>query len=215
MAQKTTTLIHHVKTLGLSQKECATIIEYLNDYSEDKSVVNLVKRLISLLQPVEYLPLLKDIRHSIRKQDKSHFDKLINVYLYGNHTSQNNQNPLHRKTHSAFNTKEPRYVTSHTLNNWSFKVINIEKVSGNVGLFLCAKVESIPGIKVGHVDEGSIAYIKGVRKGDYIIEVNGKSMEKITLKTALAVLPLLTTLKLIIKRPEKIIKSLSTSLNPW
>ncbi|XP_066910748.1 whirlin-like [Clytia hemisphaerica] len=212
MSQKTTTLIQHIKALGLSQKECAKVIEYLNDYAEDKSVVNLVKKLISLLQPVEYLSLLKDIRHSIRQKDQPYFDKLINIYLYGNDASQNNHS--HRKTHSALNATEPRYVTSHG-NKWSFKVINIEKVSGNVGLFLCGKIESIPGLKVGYIDEGSIAHTKGVKKGDYIIEVNGKSMEKISLKTALAVLPLLTSLKLIIKRPEKIIKTLSTSLNPW
>lgn len=206
----------HIKELNLSKKECDRLIEILNDYHKDRSVGNLVKRLIGLLQPVEYLPLLKDIKNSIFKHHCSKFDNIINTYLFG---PQELSSKSHRKSQSALSPKECLY---HSLCSdyvrkgiYTFKVVTIEKVSDDVGIFICEKTENVPGIKVGNVTHGSIAHRKDVRKGDYIIELNGKQMKNIALKNALRIFPLLTSIHLVIKRPNSPLDSQCASYNPW
>lgn len=212
---KTSKFIHHIKELNLSQKECSTLIEILNDYQEDGLVDSLVKKLIQLLQPVEYLSLLNDIKHSILKQHVQKFDEMIKRYLFPPQRLSKN----HRKTQSAVLPKHSLYYSLCSgvvrKGTFTFKVVNIEKVFKDVGIFVCAKTENVSGIKIGNIPHNSIAYHKNLRSGDYIIELNGKPMENVSLKSVLKILPLLTSLHLIIKRPDKPVDCQSVSFNPW
>ena len=212
---KTSRFIHDIKELNLSQKECSTLIEILNDYHEDGLVDILVKKLIKLLQPVEYLSLLNDIKHSILKQHVHKFDEMIKRYLFSPQRLSNN----HRKTQSAVLPKSSLYrsLCSSVVRKgiFTFKVVNIERVFKDVGIFICAQRENISGIKIGNITHNSNAHRKDLRCGDYIIELNGKPMENVSLKSVLKILPLLTSLHLIIKRPDKPFACQSISFNPW
>ena len=213
---KTSKMIHHIKELDLSQKECSRLIEILNDYHEDRLVGVLVKKLISLLQPVEYLPLLTDIRCSISKKHICLFDQMINGYLFA--PQKLLKDP--RKTQSVILPKDCMYHSLCTSTvrkgNYTFKVVTIEKVFCDVGIFICAKTENASGIKIGNVTHNSVAHRRDIRCGDYIIELNGKPMEKVSLKSTLKILPLLTSLHLIIKRPDRpYFDSQSVLFNPW
>jgi len=204
--------------LSLSKKECGRLIEILNSYNEDKSVGRLVKSLINLLQPVEYLPLLKDIRRRIYKNHVLLFDTLINTYLYRSFSSAVGPND-HRKAYSvATLPKNGLHSTVKRALPCRFLLVQFHQPLErfvDVGIFFCDKLESLSGIKVGAVGHNSPAAGKGVRLGDYVIEVNGRSLEKVSLKTALRILPSLKSIHLVIRRHKKVSKITLTSFNPW
>ncbi len=183
----------------------------LKDYKTYKSLDKLLRSLLTCLNTPEKQQLFKDVRHLILPSQQQKYDTLIeNVGILSSQDEPSKQETTNIMN-GAKDTSPSAVGKYRVVSLINDKVNNID-----LGFTICGGKEFGIGIYVSRVAENSPSYIAGLRRNDFIIEVNGISLQNISLVSAANLFSSLSKLKIVVKEEIQTgIFDHTSSLNPW
>ncbi len=190
----------------LSEEEKYYFSYALKDYKTYKSIEKLVRSLLTCLNSPEKRQLLKDVRNFVLPSQQRKFDTLLEECGVSKTNTREVLNFPTGGPHAA--TTSPKYRVVSLIND---KINNID-----LGFRVCGGKEIDSGIYVASVIENSPSFNAGLCRNNLLIEVNGISLQNISLKSAANLLASLSKLKIVAKEDTRAdILDKTESINPW
>ena len=188
----------------LSDQEKQYLSYALKDYRSFKSVDKLVRSLLTCLNTPAKLQIIKDVRNFVLPNHVQTFDALIRNAFQKEASIKNGKTQTNGSLRPAKSQGKYRVVT----------LINDRS---EMGFKICGGKECGTGIYVSNILRDSPARSGGLLPYDQLVEVNGISLQSISLQSAASLLVSLTKLKLVVKEDTANGDSLGDlpEVDPW
>ena len=186
----------------LSDQERQYLSHALKEYRNYKSVEKLVRSLVTCLNTHGKLQIIKDVRNFILPGHIQAFDSMIKNAF---------QKEARTGKYQANGSLKP------STSQGKYRIVTLINDRSGMGFKICGGKECGAGIYVSNILRDSPAWNGGLLPYDQLVEVNGISLQNISLQSAADLLLSLNKLKLVVKEEIANRDSLSElpELNPW